>query len=372
MKLSLILALTVGVASIAFTTQMVNASSVDPVTAQSADSGTMKRADGDMKRVLEQLGSMGGKPIETLTAAEARKQPTPADAVAALLKKDGKSVEEMNAKLGVTVKDLTYKAGKGEQKARVYMPEKKDDKPLPVIVYYHGGGFVIADIDVYDAAPRNMAKLANAIVVSAEYRHAPEAKFPAQHQDAFAAYKWVLENAASWGGDPATIAVMGESAGGNLATNVAIAARDAGIQKPVYMALIYPVAGNDMTNESYQENVNAKPLNKAMMEWFVKNTVSKDEDKNDPRINLVAADLKSLPNATVITAEIDPLRSEGALLATKLKDAGSKVDYKNYEGVTHEFFGMGAVVSDAKNAMDKVAGDLKNAFKKAEKSEAKK
>ena len=138
------------------------------------------------------------------------------------------------------------------------------------------------------------------------------------------------------------------------------------------MALIYPVAGNDMTNESYQENVNAKPLNKAMMEWFVKNTVSKDEDKNDPRINLVAADLKSLPNATVITAEIDPLRSEGALLATKLKDAGSKVDYKNYEGVTHEFFGMGAVVSDAKNAMDKVAGDLKNAFKKAEKSEAKK
>ena len=372
MKVSLILALTATVATLAFTTQMVNASAVDPVTAQSADSGTMKRADSDMKRVLEQLGSMGGKPIETLTAAEARKQPTPADAVAALLKKDGKSVEEMNAKLGVTVKDLTYKAGEGEQKARVYMPEKKDDKPLPVIVYYHGGGFVIADIDVYDAAPRNMAKLANAIVVSAEYRHAPEAKFPAQHEDAFAAYKWVLENAASWGGDPATIAVMGESAGGNLATNVAIAARDAGIQKPVYMALIYPVAGNDMTNESYQENVNAKPLNKAMMEWFVKNTVSKDEDKNDPRINLVAADLKSLPNATVITAEIDPLRSEGALLATKLKEAGSKVDYKNYEGVTHEFFGMGAVVSDAKNALDKVAGDLKNAFKKAEKSEARK
>lgn len=337
----------------------------------SLDSNTMKRADRDMKKVLEELALLGGKPIETLTAKEARLQPTPTDAVKSLLKKDGTSIEEINAELGVVAKDVTYPAGKGEQKARIYMPEEKSDKPLPVIVYYHGGGFVIADIDVYDGAPRNMAKLAKAIIVSPEYRHAPENKFPAAYDDAFAAYKWAVENAASWGGDPANIAVMGESAGGNLAANVAIAARDANIQKPVHMALIYPVAGNDMMTESYRENQNAKPLNKAMMEWFVKNTIKTDKDKNDPRINLVAANLSTLPSATIITAEIDPLRSDGKLLAEKLEQAGSKVNYKDYEGVTHEFFGMGAVVGESVAAMNAVASDFVDAFDaKIEKKQA--
>lgn len=331
--------------------------------AASPDSGTMDRADRDMKKVLEELQSLGGKPIETLTPAEARKQPTPTDAVTNLLKKDGKNPEELKAKMGVTTKDVTYPAGKGEQKARIYTPEGEHKEPLPVIVYYHGGGFVIADIDVYDSAPRSLAKDVNAIVVSVEYRHAPEAKFPAQHDDAFAAYEWVLKNASSWGGDPTNIAVAGESAGGNLAANTAIKARDAGIQKPVHMVLVYPVASNNLNSESYQENVNAKPLNKAMMEWFVKETIAKDADKENPMINLVAADLSNLPSATIITAEIDPLLSDGKLLADKLKEAGSEVDYKEYEGVTHEFFGMGAVVGDAKDAIGKAASNLKSAFK---------
>ena len=335
--------------------------------AAKADSGTMDRADDDMKDVLLALQELGPKPIETLSPAEARKQPTPSDAVALVLKKDDKDVNELKAKLKVKTQDLSYAAGKGKQAIRVYMPEDmKPDEKLPVIVYYHGGGFVIADIDVYDATPRGLASAANAIVFSAEYRHAPEHKFPAQHEDAFAAYQWVIENAGQYGGDPSRIAVVGESAGGNLAANVAIMARDKNAPMPSHMVLVYPVAGNDINTESYVENANAKPLNKAMMEWFVKNTIKTDADKNDPRINLLGANLKGLPSATVITAEIDPLRSEGELLAKKLEEAGSKVDYENYEGVTHEFFGMAFAVKDAKAAQGKAVANLKSAFEDVE------
>ncbi len=334
--------------------------------AVNTDSGTMERADLDMKAVLESLQKLGGKPIEKLTPEEARKQPTPTDAVVALLKEQGKDVEELKAALKVSTQDITYNGADGAQKARVYIPDdiEDDQKPLPVIVYYHGGGFVIADIDVYDAAPRALAREAQAIVISAEYRHAPEHKFPAAHDDAFAAYEWTLKNAGQYGGDPKRVAVAGESAGGNLAANVAIKARDKKIQAPLHMLLVYPLAGNDMTTESYVENEKAKPLNKAMMAWFVKHTVASETDTKDTRINLVAADLKDLPSATIITAEIDPLRSEGELLADKLEDAGNKVYYTEYEGVTHEFFGMGFAVKDAVTAQKSAAKNLRKAFEK--------
>ena len=328
------------------------------------DSGTMERADADMKKVLEAFQKLGPKPLETLTPAEARKQPTPADAVMAVMRNNGGNPDAEKANLKVTTKDVTYIAGAGEQPARIYIPEgKSENAQLPIIVYYHGGGFVIADIDVYDAAPRALAKQANAIVVSAEYRHAPEHKFPAAHEDAFAAYQWVLKNAASWGGNPHDVAVMGESAGGNLAANVAIMARDKGVQAPAHMVLVYPVAGNDMNTASYQENANAKPLNKAMMGWFFKHTIRNDADKNNSMLNLLSANLEGLPSATIITAEIDPLRTEGEMLARKLQAAGVETNYKNYEGVTHEFFGMG-VVSKAVDAQKLAVTDLKKAFDK--------
>lgn len=319
----------------------------------------IKAADGDMAKVLEALQKLGPKPLETLAAIEARQQPTPADAVEALLRDKGKDPAKLKAELGVKTQDLTY----GESlPVRIYTPEDaKSSEALPVIVYFHGGGWVIADIDVYDAGPRALAKKAKAIVISAEYRRAPENKFPAAHEDAFTAYKWAIENAAKFGGDPARIAVVGESAGGNLAANVAIMARDSGIQLPVHMVLVYPVAGTDMATESYRKNAQAKPLNKPMMEWFVKNTLA-EKDKKDARIDLVNADLQDLPPATVITAEIDPLKSEGELLAYKLQKAGVETSYKNYEGVTHEFFGMEAVVSKAKDAQDFAADRLTSAF----------
>jgi acetyl esterase/lipase len=310
-----------------------------------------------MQAVLDQLAALGGKPIETLTAVEARKQPTPADAVKALLKKEGKSAAPQPVG---KVESRMIGGAAGQIPAKVYWPA--GGGPFPVVVYFHGGGWVIADANVYDATPRALVNLAHCMVVSVNYRRGPEHKFPAAHDDANAAYEWVLKNAASIHGDASKVAVAGESAGGNLAITVAMNARDKNMQLPVYIVSVYPVAGGDTSTPSYQENANAKPLNKAMMEWFFKNYLRSDADRNDPRIDLVHADLKGLPPTTVITDQIDPLRSEGQMLADRLRDAGVRVDARTYDGVTHEFFGMGAVVAKAKAAEQQAADGLKKGF----------
>ncbi len=328
--------------------------------AETSDSGTMQRADReDMAVVLKKLQDLGAKPLETLSVEEARTQPTPGDAVVAVLKDQGKS-PPMPA---VKKQDMTYPIADGAQPIRIYTPENAGEGPLPVIVYYHGGGWVIADIDTYEASALALATKTGAIVASVEYRHAPEHKFPAAHEDSFAAYKWVLENAGSFGGDPARIALAGESAGGNLAANVAIMARDENLQAPLHMLLVYPVAGTDMNTPSYIANQNAIPLSKGGMEWFVKHVLAKPEDGESPMLNLTTkADLNGLPPATIITAEIDPLLSEGKMLSDKLQEAGVETNYQNNDGVTHEFFGMDAVLDDAKRAQDVAAEDLKKAF----------
>lgn len=249
----------------------------------------------------------------------------------------------------------------GNVHIRIYTP-KTGKTSYPVIVYYHGGGFVIANLDVYDASANVLADKVGAVVVSVAYRLAPENKFPTAHNDAYAAYQWVVSNAASIKGDPKKIAVAGESAGGNLAINTAIKARDKGIMLPTAILAVYPVAGSDMSTPSYTKNAAAKPLDKPMMMWFVKNYLNNMAEGKDPRINLVAANLKGLPPTTVITDEIDPLQSEGMMLTDKLKAAGVTVDSKNYDGVTHEFFGMGAIVPQAKDAEMYAVGQLKKAF----------
>ena len=317
-------------------------------------------ADRDMKRVLDAFAGLNPKPIETLSPEEARKQPTPADAVKALLRQEGKSDAP---EPGVRVRDVQLSGPTGPIPARAYTPEGAEGQVLPMIVYYHGGGWVIADLDTYDATPRAMAKQARAVVVSVEYRHAPEHKFPAAHDDAFAGYQRVWDNAGQLGGDQRRIAVMGESAGGNLAIHVALAAKQANVQAPVAVVAVYPVAGVSLDTPSYRENANAKPLNRDMMAWFMRHVVRSDADKQDPRLDVVGrADVKGLPPTTIITAQIDPLRSEGQALAEKLRRAGVPVELRDYEGVTHEFFGMGAAVADAKEAQAFVAQRLAQAF----------
>ena len=325
-----------------------------PDAAASTTAGT---PDTQMQGVLDQLAALGGKPIETLTAEEARKQPTPADAAKAVLGKRSDAPPPP----AVASSDRMIAGAAGQIPARIYTPAHTSGA-LPVVVYFHGGGWVIADKNVYDGGARALAQTANAIVVSIDYRRAPEHKFPAAHEDALAAYRWAVANAASIGGDPKRIALAGESAGGNLAVATAIAVRDAKLQMPTAVVSVYPIAQHDTTTASYTTYANAKPLSSPMMSWFFQQTLASPAQVTDPRIDLVSANLAGLPPVTIINAQIDPLRDDGAMLEAALKRANVPVERKVYDGVTHEFFGMGQVVDKAKDA-EQYAGDrLKASF----------
>ncbi len=330
---------------------------------KSEDSGTMRRADSKMRKVLMKLNALGPKALGSVDPDESRKQPTPADAVAGVLKDEGEDPEKMKADSGITIQDVTYPGGDGSQiAARIYKPAAPASN-LPVVLYIHGGGWVIADIETYDSSPRALVKKTGAIFVSVHYRQAPENKFPASHEDTVAAYKWVLANAQSWGGDVKKVAVVGESVGGNMAINVAVAAREQNLQMPLGVVSVYPVAGVSTDTPSYRRNENAKPLNKAGMAWFIKNETNGASDLSDPRLDMVnKGNFKGLPPTTIITDEIDPLMSEGQMLAQKMQSQGVKVNSRNYTGVTHEFFGMGAVIKKADDAENFAAAALKAAF----------
>ena len=262
------------------------------------------------------------------------------------------------------MRDISVPTPAGPVPARVYDPGRSaGGGRAPLIVYWHGGGWVIADLDTYDASARALAEETGAIVLSAHYRQAPEHKFPAAHEDTVAVYRWATQNARRLGADPNRIAVAGESAGGNLAINAAIAARDMGLPRPVHMALVYPVAGTDTDTPSYRENTASVPLSRAGMLWFVDKATRGQADLQDPRLDVVGrADLRGLPPATVVNAEIDPLRSEGEALARKLREAGVPTEQRTFQGVTHEFFGMAPVVADATAAQGYAAQRLRNAF----------
>jgi acetyl esterase len=317
-------------------------------------------ADADLKTVLAALKELNPKPIEECSVAEAREQPTPTDAVGKLMTQAGHAARLPLEVEAVQSEDTVIPGAAGSNPARIYRPA--GDGPFPLILYFHGGGWVVADLDVYDATPRSIAAQSNAIVVSAHYRQAPEHKLPAAHEDAFAAWRWIVESAASLGGDPSRIALMGESAGANLAINVAIHARDSGLKTPLHQALIYLVASNNIVSISYEENRNAKPLNKKMMLWFMQNVINDERDLQNPLIDVVSADLSNLPPTVVVTAGIDPLRSDGEKLVEKLCDAGVAVEHRNYQGATHEFFGMAPVVQAARDAQTFVSLAQRQAF----------
>ena len=317
-----------------------------------------------MQTVLDQLQALGAKPLETLTPEQARQQPSPADATAAAASAMG--LDALPESVG-DVQNRSFAGPAGPVAIRIYWPKDATptDAGLPVVLYIHGGGWVIADLDVYDASPRAIANAAGTIVVSTHYRQGPEDLFPAAHEDTFAAYRWVLANAGSFGGDATRVALVGESAGGNMAANIAIRARDEGLQAPLHQVLVYPVANNDMESQSYLENATAKPLGKAAMQWFVRYAFQSPDQAADVRIALVSQpDLADLPPATILLAQIDPLRSEGELFAKKLRDAGNDVIVRQWKGVTHEFFGMGAVLPEAREAQQLAAQRLSEAFER--------
>ena len=266
------------------------------------------------------------KPIETLTPVQARIQPSAADAAMKRMRQLGISTAP---DASVTTRDMPY-GNDSMQFARVYRPANTPAGPLPVIVYYHGGGWVIADVNTYDVTSRLLTQQLNAIVVSVEYRTAPEAKFPAQHNDAAAAYRWTLDNAASWGGDTTRLALAGESAGGNLAVATAIYARDNRLPMPRAILAVYPIADSRTDLPSRHDSANAKPLNDAMLNWFGHYYTTSMADMRDPRLDLVHANLRGLPPVTIVNAQIDPLRSDGENLATALLAAGNRVAQRTF------------------------------------------
>jgi len=313
-----------------------------------------------MQAVIEELGRLAPTPIEQLTPQQARQQPTFKDAVNSLLNKNGIAPPQPKV-----TKSERMIPGAGGVPIRVVLYTPNGASPTaPVIVYYHGGGWVIGSPEVYEYSTFALAQNTGAVVVSVDYRLSPENKFPTAHEDAYAAYKWVKEHAATISGNPAKVAVAGESAGGNMAVTVSMMARDRGLGLPVHILSVFPVANNDLFTPSYNQYANAKPLNRPAVQYFVANYFNSPADGDSPLISLVdVANLSGLPPTTIIAAEIDPLQSEGMQLRDKLQSVGVPVTYKLYEGATHEFFGMYAIVPEAAQAQELAAVQLRNAFK---------
>jgi len=247
---------------------------------------------------------------------------------------------------------------------RIYTPrEIKSGEKLPVLLWFHGGGFVIGSLDTHDSVCRMLANQADCIVVSADYRLAPEYKFPAAVEDCEAALKWLALHAVEFGADPQAIAVGGDSAGANLATVVAILARDAGHPKLAFQLLIYPCAAPEPEAPSHYKFAEGYVLSRNTITWFFRLYQRNRADSNDFRFApLVADDLANLPPALVLVAGYDPLRDEGVDYAKRLIEAGNRVRLVNYEGMIHGFYLMGGAVDAAKRAVAESAQALREAF----------
>ncbi|MCC6558799.1 MAG: alpha/beta hydrolase [Polyangiaceae bacterium] len=262
----------------------------------------------------------------------------------------------------LSIRDIRVPAGGGEIGARVYAPAARGVGPLPIVVFYHGGGFVLGSLDSHDGECRALAAGAGVIVVAVDYRLAPEHRFPAATDDAVGAFRWIARSAASLGGDPARMAVAGDSAGGNLAAAVARETRGDAL-RPVFQLLIYP--GLDMTRSlpSHRHFRDGPLLTQRSMDYFLANCFHTDRDHRDPRASpLLAGDHAGGPPAMILTAGFDPLRDEGDAYAAALAAAGVPVDHRRYEGMVHGFFSMSAGINAAKAALADVISGLRRAL----------
>jgi acetyl esterase len=256
-------------------------------------------------------------------------------------------------------------AGPGSDLAiRIFTPrELKTAEKLPVLMWFHGGGFVIGSLDTHDSVCRMLANRADCIVVAVDYRLAPESKFPAAVEDCQAALNWTALHATEFGGDASCIAVGGDSAGANLATVIAILARDAAHPKLAFQLLIYPCTAPEPETGSHHKFKEGYVLTRNSITWFYRQYLRSGRDVNDFRYApLVHDDLAGLPPCLIIVAGYDPLRDEGIEYAKKLIEAENRVRLSNYEGMVHGFYLMGGAVDAARKAVDESARALREAF----------
>ena len=257
--------------------------------------------------------------------------------------------------------DRTLHPDQGDLPVRIYWPDGA--APHPVTVFFHGGGFTLCGLDSHDRFCRILASGAGTIVVSVDYRLAPEHPFPAAVEDARAAVAWAHANAASLGGDPERLAVAGDSAGGNLAAVACLAARDGAGPPIAFQALVYPVTDAGQDTPSYREHGEGKFLTAAHMRWYWEQYLDDPSDADHPYASpLRAPDLSGLPPAFVLTAECDPLRDEGEAYAARLAEAGVPVEVHRIEGAFHGIFGLDHVLPAAVEARRLTTGALRAAL----------
>ena len=250
--------------------------------------------------------------------------------------------------------------GEGNENAP---PEGEGNELLPVCMWFHGGGWVVGNIETNDATCQALANAAGTIMVSVDYRLAPEHRFPIPFDDCYAATEWAAANAAAFGGDPSRLAVAGGSAGGNLAAAVALRARDEGAPSLVHQSLIYPVTERDFESPSYVQNAEGYGLSLDTMRYFWECYLSSEADASNPYVAPMAADdLSGLPSAYVLTAEYDPLRDEGEAYAARLRDAGVPTTQSRYDGMIHGFFNAGIPFTRTWDAIAEAADELRKAF----------
>jgi len=302
-------------------------------------------------KVVLDLMAKAGPPMHHLTPEEAREQ--------ILAMRANKGEVEAVGK----VEDRTVKGPGGDIPIRIYTPNGRG--PFPLLVYFHGGGWVVGSIETLDVSCRSLTNLANCITVSVDYRLAPEHKFPAAPDDCYAATTWTALNAASIHGDPKRMAVGGESAGANLAAAVTLMAQERGAPSIALQLLLYPVTDYACNTPSCRENAEGYFLTTEMMRWFWNHYLRNDADGENPFASpLRAKRLQGLAPAVIYTAEFDPLRDEGADYAKKLREAGIAVEYKCHEGLIHGYMGMAKAVEPAGEALQEAAAALRKAFVK--------
>ena len=263
---------------------------------------------------------------------------------------------------GVTLDSVTEHLAPGAFGAipvRVYRPA--GDAPKPLIVYYHGGGWVLGSLTTHDGICRGLAAGVDAVVASVDYRLAPEHRFPAAVEDAQAALAWAVGAAASLGADGSRLVVAGDSAGGNIAAVMAHAARTEG-PEIAFQLLVYPVTDHEFTSASMEENATGYYLTREMMRWFYGLYLNHEGEAGDPRVSpLRATDLAGLPPAYVMTAEYDPLRDQGRAYASAMAAAGVRVETRNCPGLFHGFFSLGAQIDAAQAEFDRAVAAVRAA-----------
>ena len=296
--------------------------------------------------ILAQIAESGAPEYHQLPVIESRAQYTEAQSVPP-------SIEVCS------VEDFVVPGPAGDIPVRLYRP---NDKPAPLHVHFHGGGWVIGNLVTHDADCREIVAASGCMVLAVDYRLAPEHPFPAASEDCYAVSCWAAANSTQLGGSPGLISIGGDSAGGNLAAVVALMARDRNGPEFAMQLLLYPITEPSMASASFRENAEGYLLTKTMMAWFWDHYCPDIEQRKHPLISpLMASDLSGLPPALMITAEFDPLRDEGEAYAARLKEAGVEVEMRRFNGFIHGFFSLAGIIEATREAVELVGSALRKA-----------